>query len=82
MCTHAFVCYQTPCDTCCDGDSVEAHQNAHVFCARLLQPVDGAKALFERRATFLKEKIEQVQPQVVNKVKQKRMVEEVSLLHV
>jgi hypothetical protein len=43
-----------------------------------LQSIDGAKELFERRATFLKEKIEMLQPQVMNKVKQKRMVEEVS----
>jgi len=36
----------------------------------------GAKGFFERRADFLKEKIEQLQPQVMIKMKQKRTCEE------
>jgi len=41
------------------------------------QTVAGARGFFDRRAAFLKEKIELLQPQVVGKVKMKRMVEEV-----
>ena len=40
-----------------------------------MQTIPGAKEFFTRRATFLKSKIEELQPVVMSKVKEKNMVE-------